>query len=182
MLSHGVAIENNLSRSRQVCAHGPQPQAPSAIRPSSKQQHLKQQAASEACRSERRNVLACTCLLSYPVGTPGLSSPGPTNSTTTAPTATDACLLLGHSGRLTMPALPEALPRASADFVETSMLEAVVPSNSHVNLAEEINDWDGTREVEDTSLLPFLAQRQVLLFGKATVSGLHAHSYLFSAP
>lgn len=81
-----------------------------------------------------------------------------------------------------MPALPEALPRASADFVETSMLEAVVPSNSHVNLAEEINDWDGTREEEDTSLLPFLAQRQVLLFGKATVSGLHAHSYLFSAP
>ena len=75
-------------------------------------------------------------------------------------------------------------PRASAEFVESSILEAVVPSGSHVNLAEQIREWDGTREEEDAgaSLLPFLAQRQVLLFGKPTVFGNHAHSYSSTAP
>jgi hypothetical protein len=65
----------------------------------------------------------------------------------------------------TMPAgLAEALPRGSLDFVESSVLEAVVPAESVVDIGEELGAWDGTAK-DGGSILPFIKQRQVLLFG-----------------
>lgn len=63
------------------------------------------------------------------------------------------------------PAVAEAQPRASAEFVESSILEAVVPSNPEFNVEEELDSWDGAIDDEKGSVLPFLSQRQVLLFG-----------------
>ncbi|KAK7186535.1 hypothetical protein DPSP01_002035 [Paraphaeosphaeria sporulosa] len=63
-----------------------------------------------------------------------------------------------------MAALAEAQPRGSAEFVESSILEAVVPSDSEFDAEEELTSWDGTNDEEKGSVLPFLSQRQVLLF------------------
>jgi hypothetical protein len=60
--------------------------------------------------------------------------------------------------------LVEAQPRGSLDFVESSVLEAVVPVESAVDIGEELGSWDGAAK-ESGSILPFLKQRQVLLFG-----------------
>jgi hypothetical protein len=65
-----------------------------------------------------------------------------------------------------MPPHLEAAPRRSAEFVESSVLEAVVPSDSIIDIEDEITSWDGTHEDEGSSVLPSLTQRQVLLFGK----------------
>jgi hypothetical protein len=65
-----------------------------------------------------------------------------------------------------MPAHLEPAPRRSAEFVESSVLEAVVPSDSIIDIEEEITSWDGNHEDEGSSILPSLTQRQVLLFGK----------------
>jgi hypothetical protein len=67
-----------------------------------------------------------------------------------------------------MAALPvERGPRASAEFVESSVLEAVVPANSAINLEDELSSWDGSVDDETGPLLPSVSQRQVLLFGMA---------------
>lgn len=59
----------------------------------------------------------------------------------------------------------EAQPRTSVEFVESSVLEAVVPSDSTIDIEEEIESRDGSVENENSSILPFIPQRQVLLFG-----------------
>ena len=79
-----------------------------------------------------------------------------------------------------MATLPEAQPRGSAEFVESSILEAVIPSDSEFDVSDEISSWDGTSEEENASVLPFLAQRQVLLFGKLALSNIHAYSYSYT--
>ncbi|KAF1956244.1 hypothetical protein CC80DRAFT_71982 [Byssothecium circinans] len=56
------------------------------------------------------------------------------------------------------------MPRASVEFVETSVLEAVVPTDTDVDIGDELNSWDGPDDDEVGSILPFLSQRQVLLF------------------
>jgi hypothetical protein len=62
----------------------------------------------------------------------------------------------------------EYLPRRSAEFVESSILEAVVPSDSNIDIEDEISSWDGLHDDEGSSVLPSLAQRQALLFGMCT--------------
>lgn len=59
----------------------------------------------------------------------------------------------------------EVLPRGSAEFVESSVLEAVVPASSEIDLEDELNSWQGVVEDESGSIFPFLSQRQVLLLG-----------------
>ncbi|KAI8936547.1 hypothetical protein NX059_006950 [Plenodomus lindquistii] len=54
-------------------------------------------------------------------------------------------------------------PRGSVDFVESSVLEAIVPNNLDVDLEDALSSWDGTTEEESGSILPFLTQRHVLL-------------------
>jgi hypothetical protein len=77
-----------------------------------------------------------------------------------------------------MAALGEAQPRGSAEFVESSVLEAVVPSDSEFDVEDEIASWDGSTEEESGSVLPFLSQRQVLLFGQSAMHHSYAYSYL----
>ncbi|KAL6703192.1 hypothetical protein ACN47E_010121 [Coniothyrium glycines] len=57
----------------------------------------------------------------------------------------------------------EAQSRPSAEFAESSVLEAIVPARLDVNLEEELTSWQGTLEEDGGSILPFLPQRQVLL-------------------
>ncbi|OAL50392.1 hypothetical protein IQ07DRAFT_509600 [Pyrenochaeta sp. DS3sAY3a] len=57
----------------------------------------------------------------------------------------------------------ETQPRGSLDFVESSVLEAVVPANSDVDIEEELSSWSGALEDEGGSLLPFLTQRHIIL-------------------
>jgi hypothetical protein len=65
--------------------------------------------------------------------------------------------------------LAEAQPRGSLDFVESSVLEAVVPAESVVDIREELGSWDGAAN-EGGSILPFIKQRHVLLFGAYIVA------------
>ncbi|KAF1837196.1 hypothetical protein BDW02DRAFT_491843 [Decorospora gaudefroyi] len=60
-----------------------------------------------------------------------------------------------------MAASSEAQARASVEFVESSVLEAVVPS-SDIDIEAELGSWDGPTE-DGGSILPFLSQRHVLL-------------------
>jgi hypothetical protein len=60
---------------------------------------------------------------------------------------------------------PEEPPRASLEFAESSVLEAIAPAASSVDIEEAFNSWDGTVEDEGASILPFVKQRHVLLFG-----------------
>ena len=76
--------------------------------------------------------------------------------------------------------MAEAQPRASAEFVESSILEAVVPSDSEFDVEEELGSWDGAVDEEKSSVLPFLSQRQVLLFGQSALHHASACSYLSS--
>jgi hypothetical protein len=59
----------------------------------------------------------------------------------------------------------EMPPRASAEFVESSVLEAVIPSDTDIDIEDELSSWDGSNTDEAGSIVPFLTQRQVLLFG-----------------
>jgi hypothetical protein len=67
----------------------------------------------------------------------------------------------------------ELKSRSSAEFVESSVLEAIVSANSDVNVEEELRSWDGTIDDESGSVLPFLSQRTVLLLGML-ISSLHS--------
>ncbi|KAH7095717.1 TRAPP trafficking subunit Trs65-domain-containing protein [Paraphoma chrysanthemicola] len=58
---------------------------------------------------------------------------------------------------------PEANSRSSLEFVESSVLEALVPASSEANIEKDLSAWNGTIEDESGSILPFLAQRNVLL-------------------
>jgi hypothetical protein len=59
----------------------------------------------------------------------------------------------------------ELKSRTSAEFVESSVLESIVPATSDTNIEAELQAWDGAIEDETGSILPFLSQRTVLLLG-----------------
>lgn len=63
----------------------------------------------------------------------------------------------------TSPAEPRG--RSSAEFVESSVLEAVVPASSSINLQEDLQAWSGKVEDEAGSVVPFLSQRSILILG-----------------
>jgi len=57
--------------------------------------------------------------------------------------------------------------RTSAEFAESSIFEAVVPEAADADLGKLIEGWDGAAEMEDdTSILPWISQRQFLFLGK----------------
>jgi hypothetical protein len=60
----------------------------------------------------------------------------------------------------------EAQPRRSTEFVESSVLEAIVPADFTIDIEDELESWDGSIEDANSSILPCISQRQVLLFGK----------------
>ena len=57
-------------------------------------------------------------------------------------------------------------PRGSAEFVESSVLEAIVPAASSISIEDLLQSWDGSMDDENASILPFISQRQFLLFGE----------------
>lgn len=60
----------------------------------------------------------------------------------------------------------DAEPRSSAEFVESSVLEVIVPSDPAIDIGKEFEGWNGSTEDESSPILPFVSQRQLLLFGK----------------
>jgi len=60
----------------------------------------------------------------------------------------------------------DAEPRSSAEFVESSVLEVIVPSDAAIDMEKGFEGWDGKTEDESSPILPFIPQRQLLLFGK----------------
>lgn len=61
---------------------------------------------------------------------------------------------------------PEAQPRPSAEFVESAILEAVVPMRPNIDITNELSSWDGVAKDESGYILPFITQRDVILFGR----------------
>jgi len=59
----------------------------------------------------------------------------------------------------------EAQPRGSAEFVESSVLEAVVPASLDIDIESKLSSWVGNVKDGSGSILPFLSQRQMLLLG-----------------
>lgn len=49
-----------------------------------------------------------------------------------------------------------------------------MPAESTIDVEDELSSWDGTSEDDSGSILPFLSQRQVLLFG---MLNLHSGFY-----
>jgi hypothetical protein len=60
----------------------------------------------------------------------------------------------------------ELTARTSAEFVESSVLEAIVPADSDINIEEVLRSWNGAIDDENGSILPIVSQRTVLLLGK----------------
>lgn len=59
---------------------------------------------------------------------------------------------------------PGSPSRSSAEFVESSVLEAIVPAASSISVESLLQSWNGSKGDEDASILPFISQRQFLLF------------------
>lgn len=59
----------------------------------------------------------------------------------------------------------ETRGRGSAEFVESSVLEAIVPASSDIDIEKEVQAWTGTIEDENSSILPSIPQRSLLLLG-----------------
>jgi len=68
----------------------------------------------------------------------------------------------------------EVIPRRSLEFAESSVLEAVVPASSDIDIKSEIDSWDGAAD-DNGSILPFLAQRNVLLLGTSPTIPYNQH-------
>jgi hypothetical protein len=51
------------------------------------------------------------------------------------------------------------------DFVESGVVEVVVPSVTNVDLQDLFEAWDGEMLEDSTSMVPFIDQRQFLLLG-----------------
>lgn len=56
--------------------------------------------------------------------------------------------------------------RGSVDFVQSSIIEAIVPSDPTVNLDTLLREWDGQEDEHEDSLFPFVEQRHFVLLGK----------------
>jgi len=59
----------------------------------------------------------------------------------------------------------EVQPRGSVEFVESSILEAVVPIGPDIDIADGLSSWNGAEQDESGCILPFITQRDVILFG-----------------
>jgi hypothetical protein len=55
--------------------------------------------------------------------------------------------------------------RASGEFADSAVLEAVVPDTSNVDLQDLFQGWDGEFAGAGSSIVPFIAQRPFLFLG-----------------
>jgi hypothetical protein len=53
----------------------------------------------------------------------------------------------------------------SIDLSESAILETVVPTDSDIDLQELFQSWDREFTAEQSSIVPFIEQRQFLLLG-----------------
>jgi hypothetical protein len=74
----------------------------------------------------------------------------------------------------------EAEPRGSAEFVESSVLEAVVPADTSFDIEEGFGYWNGHAADESSSIVPFVKERQFLLFGKVAKQRAHSRHLTYS--
>ncbi|KAF2019130.1 hypothetical protein BU24DRAFT_113008 [Aaosphaeria arxii CBS 175.79] len=58
----------------------------------------------------------------------------------------------------------EAQPRRSAEFVESSILEAVVPADTSFDVQQKLDAWDGNTADDHSSIAPFVTERQFIIF------------------
>ncbi len=61
--------------------------------------------------------------------------------------------------------------RTSGEFVDSAVLEAVIPTSSELDLDQLFQEWDGELSNEVSSIVPFIDQRQFLLLGMLGVDG-----------
>ena len=58
------------------------------------------------------------------------------------------------------------MSNSTAAFAESSTLDVLVPEDSNFNIEEALNSADDTIESREFTLLPSVAQRNVLFFGE----------------
>jgi len=55
--------------------------------------------------------------------------------------------------------------RRNIDLSESAILETVVPTDSDIDLQDLFQSWDREFTAEQSSIVPFIEQRQFLLLG-----------------
>lgn len=63
----------------------------------------------------------------------------------------------------------ESPPRASGEFVDSSILESIVPAIPSINIREVLRTWESSVDDPNSSVLPVVPQRQFLFFGRLSV-------------
>jgi hypothetical protein len=76
----------------------------------------------------------------------------------------------------------ESQPRGSMDFVETSILDTIIPSSPTMNIKEALRGSVERLDEGIASPLASIAQRQILFFGKSPATSNGSMSYLFIDP
>lgn len=76
----------------------------------------------------------------------------------------------------------EARPRGSLEFVETSILDTIVPLASNLNIEEALKGSVERLDEGNDSPLAAIPQRNALFFGKCPDSKLNTVSYSFVDP
>jgi hypothetical protein len=69
-------------------------------------------------------------------------------------------------GKMGTPDVDEALPRGSLEFVESSVLDTIVPLASHLNIEEALVGSVERLDEGNDSPLASIPQRHALYFGK----------------
>lgn len=72
--------------------------------------------------------------------------------------------------------------RGSVDFVETSILDTIIPSSTTVNIEEALRGSVERLDEGIASPLASITQRQILFFGRSSALGYSSMSYLFVDP
>jgi hypothetical protein len=76
----------------------------------------------------------------------------------------------------------EGQPRGSVDFVESSILDTIIPSSTRVNIEEAVRGSVERLDEGTASPLASITQRQILFFGRSSATGHSPMSYLFIDP
>jgi hypothetical protein len=76
----------------------------------------------------------------------------------------------------------QTLPRGSVDFVDSSILDTIIPSSTSMNMEEALSGSVERLDVASGSPLSAIAQRESLFFGKPCSDINGSMSYLFTDP
>lgn len=76
----------------------------------------------------------------------------------------------------------ESQPRGSVDFIESSILDTIIPSSTTVNIEEAVRGSVEQLDEGTASPLASITQRQILFFGTSSATSYSSISYLFIDP